>query len=113
LYQRAAQHENQAPFDLPKRWLDRRSALNPHTPFNFVSTADSTGGNSGSPLVNRKGEFVGILFDGNVQSLPGDYLYTDKQARAVAVDSRAILEALDKVYQIPALVTELTGKRAN
>jgi hypothetical protein len=113
LYQRAAQHENQSPFDLPKRWLDRRSALNPHTPFNFVSTADSTGGNSGSPLVNRKGEFVGILFDGNIQSLPVDYLYTDKQARAVAVDSRAILEALDKVYQTPALVTELTGKRAN
>jgi Peptidase S46 len=113
LYQRAARHENQFPFDLPKRWLDRRSALNPHTPFNFVSTADSTGGNSGSPLVNRKGEFVGILFDGNIQSLPVDYLYTDKQARSVAVDSRAILEALDKVYQIPALVAELTGKSAN
>ena len=113
LYQRAAQHENQDPFELPKRWLDRRSALNPRTPFNFVSTADSTGGNSGSPLINRKGEFVGILFDGNIQSLPGDYLYTDKQARAVAVDSRAILQALDKVYQVPALVAELTGKGAN
>ncbi|MBV8100103.1 MAG: S46 family peptidase [Verrucomicrobia bacterium] len=113
LYERAAQHDNQSPFDLPKRWLDRRSALNPHTPFNFVSTADNTGGNSGSPVVNRKGEFVGILFDGNIQSLPTDYLYTDKQARAVAVDSRAILEALDKVYQIPALVAELTGKSVN
>jgi hypothetical protein len=113
LYQRATQHQNQAPFDLRKRWLDRPSALNLRTPFNFVSTADCVGGNSGSPLVNRKGEFVGILFDGNIQTLPWDYLYTDKQARAVAVDSAAILEALDKVYLVPALVSELTGKRAN
>ena len=113
LYQRATQHENQAPFDLPKRWLDRRSDLNLRAPFNFVSTADSVGGNSGSPLVNRKGEFVGILFDGNIQTLPWNYLYTDKQARAVAVDSGAIIEALEKVYQVPALVSELTGKGAN
>lgn len=113
LYQRATQHENQAPFDLPERWLDRRSDLNLRTPFNFVSTADSVGGNSGSPFVNRKGEFVGILFDGNIQTLPWDYLYTDKQARSVAVDSGAILEALEKVYAVPALVSELTGKGAN
>jgi hypothetical protein len=82
-------------------------------PFNFVSTADCIGGNSGSPLVNRKGEFVGILFDGNIQSLAWDYLYTDKQARSVAVDSGAIIEALEKVYQVTALVSELTGKGAN
>lgn len=113
LYQRATQHENQAPFDLPKRWLDTRSALNLRTPFNFVNTADSTGGNSGSPLINQNGEFVGILFDGNIQTLQWDYLYSDKLGRAVAVDSRAILEALDKIYQIPALVNELTGKGAN
>ena len=112
LYQRAAQHENQAPFDLPKRWLDRRSDLNLAAHFNFVSTADSVGGNSGSPFVNRKGEFVGILFDGNIQTLPWAYLYTDKQARAVAVDSGAMLEALEKVYGVPALVSELTGKGA-
>jgi hypothetical protein len=113
LYQRAMQHENQTPFDLPKRWLDKRSDLNLRAHFNFVSTVDSVGGNSGSPLVNRKGEFVGILFDGNIQTLPWNYLYTDKQARSVAVDSGAILEALKKVYQVPALVSELTGKGAN
>jgi len=66
-------------------------------------------GNSGSPVVNRNGDFVGIIFDGNVQTLTWDYLYSDKQARAVAVYSRAILEALKNVYEVPALVSELTG----
>jgi Peptidase S46 len=113
LYQRADQHENRVPFQLPARWADKRSSLDLHTPFNFVCTADSIGGNSGSPIVNRAGEFVGILFDGNIQSLPWDYLYSDKQARTIAVDSRAILEALQKVYQVPALVDELTGKNMN
>jgi hypothetical protein len=111
LYQRADQHENRPPFQLPARWADKRAAIDPHTPFNFVCTADSVGGNSGSPIVNRNGEFVGILFDGNIQTLPWDYLYSDKQARAVSVDSRAILEALKNVYQVPALVGELTGKK--
>jgi hypothetical protein len=111
MYQRADQHENRPPFQLPARWVDKRAAIDPHTPFNFVCTADSVGGNSGSPIVNRNGEFVGILFDGNIQTLPWDYLYSDKEARAVCVDSRAILEALKTVYQVPALVGELTGKK--
>jgi Peptidase S46 len=110
LYQRARQHENRPPFLLPARWVEKRAALDPRTPFNFVCTADSIGGNSGSPIINRDGEFVGILFDGNIQSLPWDYLYSDKQARSVAVDSRAILESLQSVYQVPALVSELTEK---
>ena len=113
LYQRADQHQNRPPFELPARWTERRTALDLPAPFNFVTTADSVGGNSGSPVINRNGEFVGILFDGNIQSLSWDYLYSDKQARSVAVDSRAILESLKSVYQLPALVNELTGKTMN
>lgn len=108
-YARAAEHGDQEPFKLPKRWLDQKGALNLATPFNFISNADIIGGNSGSPTVNKAGEFVGIIFDGNLQSLPLDYGYTDKAARAVSVDSRAIIEALEKVYQAGALVSELTG----
>ena len=113
LYQRAEQHENRPPFELPPRWAEKRTALDVHTPFNFVTTADCVGGNSGSPVINRNGEFVGILFDGNSQSLSWDYLYSNKQGRSVAVDSRAILESLQRVYQLPALVNELTGKTMN
>ncbi len=110
LYQRSAEHENQPPFDLPPRWVAAKGKLDLKTPFNFVSTADIIGGNSGSPVVNKAGEFVGIIFDGNLQSLPLDYAYTDKQARAVSVDSRAIMEALQKVYEAGPLAEELMGK---
>jgi len=106
----AAEHKNQPPFDLPKSWLTKKAALNSSTPMNFVSTADIIGGNSGSPVVNRAGEFVGIIFDGNLQSLPWDYQFDDRQGRAVSVDSRAIVEALRKVYAATNVVTELTGK---
>lgn len=108
LYERGAEHNNQAPFDVPKRWLDRKSKLNPNTPFNFVSDADIIGGNSGSPVVNKNNEFVGIIFDGNIQSLVLDCIYTDKQARAVSTDSAAISEALEKVYDAKPLLDELT-----
>ena len=111
LYQRADLHENRSPFQLPTRWAEKRTAIDPKTPFNFVTTADTVGGNSGSPVVNRNGEFVGIIFDGNIQTLTWDYLYSDKQARAVSVDARAILEALKNVYEVPALVSELTGRK--
>ncbi len=112
LYQRAATLKNEPPFDLPPRWEKRQVKLNLQTPFNFVSTADIIGGNSGSPVVNRAGEFVGIIFDGNLQSLPWDYAFSDKQGRATSVSSAAILEALSKVYRTTDLVNELkTGKR--
>nr|MBA3763561.1 S46 family peptidase [Chthoniobacterales bacterium] len=107
LYQRAAEHNNEPPFDLPKRWLDRKGKLNMNTPFNFVSTADIIGGNSGSPVTNKANEFVGIIFDGNIQSLVLDCTYSEKQARAVSVDSAAIGEALRKVYDANALADEL------
>jgi hypothetical protein len=111
LYQRGAEHNNQPPFDIPKRWLDRKSKLNPNTPFNFVNDADIIGGNSGSPVVNKNNEFVGIIFDGDIQSLVLDCIFSDKQARAVSVDSAAITEALQKVYDAQPLLDELSGKK--
>ncbi|HEX7517791.1 MAG TPA: S46 family peptidase [Chthoniobacterales bacterium] len=107
LYQRSAEYNNEPPFDLPQRWIDKKSALNPETKYNFVSDADIIGGNSGSPVVNKANEFVGIIFDGNIQSLVLDCIYADKQARAVSVDSAAITEALRKVYDAGALADEL------
>jgi hypothetical protein len=111
LYARATDQNYRPPFDLPPRWLARRKKLNLTTPLNFVSTADIIGGNSGSPVVNRKGEFVGIIFDGNIQSLTTDFLYTEEQSRALAVHSSAIIQALQKVYDARPLADELLGKR--
>jgi hypothetical protein len=107
IYQRAKEMNNRPPFDLPPLWEKRKSKLNLNTPLNFVSTDDIIGGNSGSPVVNRAGEFVGIIFDGNLESLPWDYAFSDKQGRATSVASPAILEALSKVYQTKDLVREL------
>ncbi len=111
LYAKAAEMKNQPPFDLPPRWAKRKARLNLKTPMNFVSTCDIIGGNSGSPVVNRAGEFVGIIFDGNLQSLPWDYAFSDKQGRATSVDSAAILEALNKVYGAKELARELVSGR--
>jgi hypothetical protein len=97
----------QPPYRLPQRWLDRKARLNLDTPYNFVNTADIIGGNSGSPVVNRAGELVGIVFDGNIQQLPNRFLYTDQQARTVAVHAAGILEALRKIYGAQALLREL------
>ena len=109
IYERSAEHENKPPFDLPQRWADKKSKLALTTPYNFVSDADIIGGNSGSPVVNKANEFLGIIFDGNIQSLVLDCIFTDKQARAVSVDSAAILEALRNVYDAQPLVDELLG----
>jgi hypothetical protein len=110
LYRRAAEHDNQEPFALPPRWAEKKATLDLDMPLNFVTTCDTVGGNSGSPTINRDAEFVGIIFDGNIQSLILDYAYTEVQARSVSVDARAILEALRKVYGADALVQEiLTG----
>jgi hypothetical protein len=111
-YEHAAEHSSQPPYILPESWVKSKSALDLKTPFNFVSTADIIGGNSGSPTVNKKGELVGIIFDGNIQSLPWNFAYSDVQGRAVSVDSRAIQEALRKIYGATALADELMGKKA-
>jgi hypothetical protein len=111
LYQRAASQNYRPPFDLPSRWLDKRRGLSTSAPLNFVCTADIIGGNSGSPVVNRQGELVGIIFDGNIQSLTADFLYTDEQCRALAVHSSGIIEALQKIYDARPLADELLGKK--
>jgi hypothetical protein len=111
LYQRSAEHDNKPPFDLPQRWIDRKASLNLATHFDFVSDADIIGGNSGSPVVNKANEFVGIIFDGNIQSLVLDCIFSDNQTRAVSVDSAAIIEALRKVYDAGALADELEGAK--
>lgn len=104
LYDRATGSE---PFALPQRWLDARSKLSPDTPFNMVTDNDIIGGNSGSPVIDKEGRLVGLVFDGNIQSLGGDFWFDERVNRAVAVTATAILEALDKVYGADRLATEL------
>lgn len=111
-FKHSEEHGNKPPYNLGPSWLKMKSKLNLETPLNFVSTADIIGGNSGSPIVNKAGEVVGIIFDGNIQSLVLDFFYEDRQARAVSVDSRGIIEALRKIYGADALADELTGTKA-
>jgi len=111
MFDRSSAHEGREPFDLPERWLKAKKDLKAATPFNYVSTCDIIGGNSGSPTINRAGEFVGIIFDGNIYSLVGDYGYSDQQARAISVDVRAIVEILKSIYGADTLLTELLGRK--
>ncbi|MBI2825032.1 MAG: S46 family peptidase [Planctomycetia bacterium] len=106
-YEHSREHGGKDPFELPESWIKHKGDLNLATPFNFVSTADIIGGNSGSPVINRQGEVVGIIFDGNIQSLVLDFIYTRDQARATSVHSASIAEALRKVYGASELADEL------
>ncbi|MDX2008737.1 MAG: S46 family peptidase [Myxococcaceae bacterium] len=105
-------HTGAEPFALPKKWIDAKARLNPETPFNLATTNDIIGGNSGSPMINKDRQVVGLIFDGNIQSLGGDYGFDETVNRAVSVHSSAILEALDKVYGAQRIVDELKGKPA-
>ncbi|MBV8299683.1 MAG: S46 family peptidase [Candidatus Eremiobacteraeota bacterium] len=100
------------PYVLPKSWLDAKSSLNLSTPMNLTTTNDIIGGNSGSPLIDQRGQIVGLAFDGNIYSLGGDYGYDPVRNRMIAVDSRAMLEALTKVYHADRLVAEITAARS-
>ncbi|MBL9078257.1 MAG: S46 family peptidase [Planctomycetes bacterium] len=111
LYERNAAFDNQPPFDLPQHWLEKKSKLNLDTPYNFVCTCDIIGGNSGSPILNRKAEVVGLVFDGNIESLPGNYWFDERINRCVGVHTGGMLEAIDKIYGETALVQELTGAK--
>ncbi len=112
LWDRSDGFAGKPPFDLPARIAAHKRDVDPNVPLNFVCTDDIIGGNSGSPVLNRAGELVGLVFDGNVQAFDWDYFYTDEQARCVAVDARAILEALRKIYGATGIVAELEGKTA-
>ncbi len=111
LYDRAASFSNKPPFDLTPKQEAGLSKLNLSTPLDFVSTGDIIGGNSGSPVVNREGELVGLIFDGNIESLAGDFVYDGRKNRAVAVHSAGMIEGLRKLYGADALADELEGKK--
>jgi hypothetical protein len=109
LYIRGDEQKQRPPFKIAESWMKARASVNATTPFNFVSTNDIVGGNSGSPVINVKGELVGLIFDGNLQSLPGYFVYDGAVNRAVSVDVRGMLEALRKVYNAQWLADELAG----
>ncbi len=110
LYRHAAAHRDKYPYRLPETWVRSRSSLNLKTLLNFVSDADIIGGNSGSPVINQNAEIVGLIFDGNIQSLVGDFYFDDSVNRAISVDSRGMIEALRKVYHADVVANELSGK---
>ncbi|HEU0216293.1 MAG TPA: S46 family peptidase, partial [Stellaceae bacterium] len=107
LYERSASFDGKPPFDLPQRYREGRNKLDLSTPFDFVTTNDVVGGNSGSPVINRAGEVVGLVFDGDIESLVGDYVYDIETNRTVCVHTAAMTEALRKLYNTPALIKEL------
>jgi len=107
LYARSNQFHHAFPYNLPPRWTSKRAAVNPRTPFNFVSTNDIVGGNSGSPAINKNRELVGLIFDGNIQSLVGNFEYDESVNRSISVDARGMIEILRKVFGANAIANEL------
>src|SRR5206468_9016493 len=111
LYERAYAFGLKPPFDLPERYLKRKGMLDLASRLDFVTTNDVIGGNSGSPVVNKSGELVGLIFDGNIESLVGRFVYNEDRNRAVAVHSAAIVEALRRLYDAGPLADEILGAR--
>jgi len=105
LYKRATGAD---PFKLPDSWVKAQGKLDPSTPMNFVTDNDIIGGNSGSAVIDREGHAVGLIFDGNIHSLGGDFVYDGSTNRAVAVDTAVLVESVRKVYNLPRLADELT-----
>src|SRR3989442_15873811 len=114
MYDRARSFDEKPPYNLPRRYSEGMSKIDLSTPLNFAYTADTIGGNSGSPVINRNGELVGLNFDSNIQKLPNRYWYVDETegGRAVGVHSGAIIEAIRKLYVADRLVTELLSTSA-
>jgi hypothetical protein len=110
LYDRSASFDGRAPFNLTPRFQDGRTKLDLATPFNFVTTNDIIGGNSGSPIINASGEIVGLVFDGNIESLAGDYVYDIETNRTVAVHTAGMTEVLRKLYSVGPLLDEMMGR---
>jgi hypothetical protein len=102
-----SKHNGMDPWCLPESWHSSGQSIPGNVPLNFICTADIIGGNSGSPVVNKNLELVGIIFDGNIQSLTGDFYYSEHQARAIGVHSEAIRQALSTIYAAPALAGQL------
>ncbi|MCK4495500.1 MAG: S46 family peptidase, partial [Candidatus Aminicenantes bacterium] len=110
LFDRSLSFDKKGDYALPRRFWDRKDRLDLSTPVNFVSTCDIIGGNSGSPVINKKAELVGVIFDGNIESLSGRFVYDEVKNRAVAVHSAYMIEALRKLYDALNLADEIEGK---
>ncbi|MEQ1631809.1 MAG: S46 family peptidase [Planctomycetota bacterium] len=110
LFARSSEFDGRPPFDLPQPWRDAMATIDPLAPVDFVCTCDATGGNSGSPVIDVNRRLVGLLFDGNIESLGNEFLFRESKERSVCVHPRAILEALEKVYAAPALIRELRAE---
>jgi hypothetical protein len=110
MFARAAEFGGEMPWTLPEQFEEKRAAIDLATPINFASTNDLTGGNSGSPMIDREGRIVGLAFDSNIDLLPATFVFDTTTGRAISVHARGITEALRNVYNARALVRELTGR---